>query len=109
MWLDILGNDTAWLEVEDKETGHTYFGCLCLFEDFKSSPKIVLKQYIEYGSNKTVISDFSENFAERIMIDTENCKVIKITYNQNNSIVQEELKKKEKYQKKIEKSAHRRK
>lgn len=102
IWYDILGNDTVWLEIKDKESGHTYYGCLCLFEDFNSSPKIVLKQYKEYNSNNIVV-DFSNNFAERVMIDTANCNIIKMTYNVDNSIVQEEIKKKEKYLKETEK------
>lgn len=92
-WVDIEGDKSVWAEVYCKDTEEYYYGLVCLSENFKDEPKIVLKRYSIYKENSNEpIKDYNTDPAKRIVIDTSKCEVIKLTYSNNSNVVQRELK-----------------
>ncbi len=92
LWVDIEGDKSVWAEIYSHETNEYYFGLVCLSENFKDNPKIVLKRYAIFkDTNDDPIKDYNNDPCKRILIDTSKCDVIKLTYSNENEIVKREL------------------
>lgn len=91
-WVDIEGDKSVWTEIYCSETKEYYYGLVCLSENFKDNPRIVLKRYSVFDEKNNCIKDYNKDPCKRIIIDTSKCSVIKLTYDKNSEIVNRELK-----------------
>lgn len=91
IWDNAVKNGT-WMRIYTKDPNISYLGYVVKSEPYASNPKIILSGYKILDDDGNVLSDYSEDENEYVIMSTDDFDRIEITYSNNSECLYHKIK-----------------
>ena len=91
IWDNVVKNGT-WMRIYTKDKNISYLGYVVKSEPYSSNPKIILSGYQIVDDDGNILSDYSSDKNEYVIMSTDDFDRIEITYSDNSECLYHKIK-----------------